>query len=52
MIPGIDDRVYRKRAQAQFEGVIDKYPLRTFGHPPVEDIFSSSYRVVGRHAKD
>ncbi|MDK1490755.1 amidohydrolase family protein [Sinorhizobium sp. 7-81] len=48
VIPGVDDRAYRQRAQMQFEGVIAKYPLRTFGHPPVEEIFSPSYRIVGR----
>jgi cytosine/adenosine deaminase-related metal-dependent hydrolase len=47
-IPGVDDRAYRKRAQEQFEGVVAKYPLRTFGHPPVEEIFSSSYCTVDR----
>ncbi|MDK1389226.1 amidohydrolase family protein [Sinorhizobium sp. 8-89] len=48
VIPGVDDRAYRQRAQMQFEGVIAKYPLRTFGHPPVEEIFSHSYRIVDR----
>ncbi|NRP69622.1 8-oxoguanine deaminase [Ensifer psoraleae] len=48
VIPGVDDRAYRQRAQMQFEGVIAKYPLRTFGHPPVEEIFSPSYRIVDR----
>jgi len=44
VIPGIDDRAYRRQAQAQFDGVVAKYPMRTLGHPPVEEIFSSSYR--------
>ncbi|MCV9962012.1 amidohydrolase family protein [Pararhizobium sp. BT-229] len=48
VIPGVNDRAYRQRAQEQFEGVVAKYPLRTFGHPPVEEIFSSSYRLVDR----
>jgi len=43
VIPGVDDREYRRRAQAQFDGLIAKYPLRTLGHPPVSEIFSSSY---------
>ncbi|URK89066.1 amidohydrolase family protein (plasmid) [Rhizobium sp. RCAM05350] len=46
VIPGVDDRAYRQRAQKQFEGVVAKYPLRTFDHPPVEEIFSSSYRRI------
>ena len=43
MIPGFADADYA-RAQAQFDGLIAKYPDRTTGHPPVTDIFSSSYR--------
>jgi cytosine/adenosine deaminase-related metal-dependent hydrolase len=46
IIPGIDDREYRRQAQAQFDGVVSKYPLRTFGHPSVEQIFPPSYPVV------
>lgn len=32
-----------RRAQAQFDGLIARYPERTFGHPPLGEIFSSSY---------
>lgn len=46
VIPGVDARADRRRAQAQFDGVVAKYPLRTVGHPPVDEIFSSSYRRV------
>jgi len=46
VIPGVDDIEYRRSAQRQFDGVVEKYPLRTFGHPPVAEIFSSSYAVV------
>ena len=46
VIPGIHDRDYRRRAQRQFDGMVEKYPQRTLGHPPVEEIFSSSYPVV------
>jgi cytosine/adenosine deaminase-related metal-dependent hydrolase len=45
VIPGIDDREYRRKAQKQFDGVVAKYPLRTFGHPPVDRIFPSSYPI-------
>ena len=48
VIPGVDDREWRRRAQSQFDGVVSKYPLRTFEHPPVEEIFQSSYPVVCR----
>lgn len=46
IIPGIDDRADRKRSQAQFDGLVAKYPMRTLGHPPVGEIFSSSYRRI------
>ncbi len=29
----------REQAQRQFDGLVAKYPERTFRHPPVEDIF-------------
>lgn len=43
VIPGVDDCVWRQRAQQQFDGLVAKYPMRTLGHPPVDEIFSSSY---------
>jgi len=45
VIPGIDEAADTARAQAQFEGVMARYPERTFGHPPASEIFSSSYPV-------
>ncbi|MDX8444422.1 amidohydrolase family protein [Mesorhizobium captivum] len=45
-IPGIDHAADAVRAQRQFEGLMKKYPQRTFGHPPASEIFSSAYRVV------
>lgn len=44
-IPGIDEAKDKARTQAQFEGVMARYPERTFGHPPASEIFSSSYPV-------
>jgi len=44
-IPGVDLAAWAARAQAQFDGLIAKYPLRTVNHPPVEDIFLPSYRT-------
>jgi len=43
VIPGIDEADYHRRAQRQFDGLVAKYPLRTFNHPPVEGIFPPSY---------
>lgn len=45
-VPGIDEQAMHRQAQAQFGKVMSLYPLRTYGHPPVEEIFSSSYPVV------
>ncbi|WP_276617450.1 amidohydrolase family protein [Qingshengfaniella alkalisoli] len=42
-IPGIDEVADAARAQAQFDGLIAKYPERTVGHPPLRDIFTPSY---------
>ncbi|MCP5154194.1 MAG: amidohydrolase family protein [Ectothiorhodospiraceae bacterium] len=46
-IAGFDDETDWPRAQAQFDGLIARYPERTHGHPPVEEIFSSSYPLRG-----
>jgi len=42
-IPGFDVAEEGARAQAQFDGLIARYPQRTWGHPPVEEIFPPSY---------
>jgi cytosine/adenosine deaminase-related metal-dependent hydrolase len=47
-IPGLDMRAASERAQAQFAGLIARYPERTWGHPPVSEIFSASYPVRKR----
>ncbi|WP_426956694.1 amidohydrolase family protein [Muricoccus radiodurans] len=44
-IPGVDWDAWGARAQAQFDRMVALYPQRTFGHPPVEEIFSSAYPV-------
>ena len=44
-IPGLDMDAATLRAQAQFEGLMSRYPERTFGHPPLGDILSTSYPV-------
>jgi cytosine/adenosine deaminase-related metal-dependent hydrolase len=47
-IPGVDAHADRARAQAQFDRLVAQYPRRTFGHPPVEEIFPPSYRRIPR----
>ncbi|KIQ00364.1 N-ethylammeline chlorohydrolase [Agrobacterium tumefaciens] len=42
-VAGIDLAAARGQAQQQFDRLIERYPERTFGHPPVEDIFPPSY---------
>ncbi|MBJ2150260.1 amidohydrolase family protein [Paracoccus sp. IB05] len=42
-LPGVDLAEWGRRAQAQFDGLIAKYPLRTLNHPPVSEIFAPSY---------
>lgn len=45
IIPGQDEAADKARAQAQFEGLMRQYPVRTLDHPPTTEIFSSSYPV-------
>ncbi|SIR08295.1 amidohydrolase family protein [Bosea sp. TND4EK4] len=45
VIPGIDEAADNARAQRQFEGLMARYPQRTHNHPPVSEIFSSSYPI-------
>lgn len=49
-LPGVDLEAWHARAQAQFDGLIAKYPLRTLHHPPVEQIFAPSYRMLDGEA--
>jgi cytosine/adenosine deaminase-related metal-dependent hydrolase len=43
VIPGVDWAAMQAQAQAQFEGVVAKYPERTWAHPAVAEIFPPSY---------
>ena len=45
IISGVDEAVDNARAQSQFERLMALYPERTHGHPPVSDIFASSYPI-------
>lgn len=47
-IPGMDFDADVRRAQRQFEGLMARYPDRTYGHPPTSEIFSSAYPVIAR----
>jgi hypothetical protein len=42
-VAGLDMAAARRRAQAQFDGLVLKYPDRTWGHPAVERIFPPTY---------
>jgi hypothetical protein len=42
-VAGLDMAAARARAQAQFDGLVAKYPERTWGHPPVGEIFPPTY---------
>lgn len=48
VIPGVDEAADNARAQTQFEGVMARYPQRSFGHPPTSEMFSSSYPIEHR----
>lgn len=42
-VAGIDMTSARDRAQAQFDRMVSLYPLRTWGHPSLREIFPHSY---------
>lgn len=44
-VAGIDMRAARAQAQEQFDGLIAKYPERSWEHRPVSEIFPPSYPV-------
>lgn len=46
-VAGIDMQAARRQAQQQFDGLVAKYPERSWGHPPVSDIFPPSYPIEG-----
>jgi cytosine/adenosine deaminase-related metal-dependent hydrolase len=45
-IAGFDLNAAHAQAQMQFNGLVCRYPERTWTHPPVETIFSSAYQVI------
>ena len=46
IIPGVDEGDFTDRAQAQFDRLVACYPDRTWNHPSVDAIFSSSYPIA------
>jgi cytosine/adenosine deaminase-related metal-dependent hydrolase len=50
VISGFDAKATDNRAQEQFDRLVARYPERTWKHPPLERIFSSSYPRVPRPA--
>ena len=46
VIPGVDEATDTARALALLERLMSQFPRRTHGHPPVEEIFSSSYPLT------
>lgn len=42
-VAGIDIAAAQTRAQAQFDGLVAKYPERSWNHPPLADLFPASY---------
>ncbi len=44
-VAGIDMEKARVQAQAQYDGLIAKYPERSWNSPPVSEIFSPSYPI-------
>lgn len=45
-VAGLDMDAARARAQAQFDRLLARYPERTWGHPPVAEIFPPSYPLM------
>ncbi len=44
-VAGIDMAAARRQAQAQYDRLIAKYPERSWGNPPVAEIFPPSYPI-------
>lgn len=52
IIPDVDEGTWTVRAQRQFDGLVDRYPDRTWQHPPLTTIFPPSYPVIARDADE
>ncbi|WP_075654229.1 amidohydrolase family protein [Pseudochrobactrum sp. B5] len=51
-VAGIDMQAARAQAQAQYDGLIAKYPERSYNNPPVSEIFPPSYPLAGKHGEE
>ncbi|WP_226781648.1 amidohydrolase family protein [Oceaniglobus trochenteri] len=45
-VAGLDLEKAQSRAQAQYDGVVAKYPERSWGHPPLAEIFPPSFPMA------
>lgn len=45
-VAGLDMESARRRAQAQFDSLLQKYPERSWGHPALEDMFPPTYPLM------
>lgn len=45
-LPGFDMDAAHAQAQSQFARLVSRYPERTWRHPPLEDMFASSYPAI------
>lgn len=50
-LPGVSLDEWSVRVQAQFKGLMAKYPLRALTRPPVEEIFVPGYRFLDDGAR-
>ncbi|WP_269933027.1 amidohydrolase family protein [Aminobacter sp. HY435] len=49
-VANLDMRAARERAQRQFDGLVAKYPDRSWQHRPVSELFSPSYPLLAEGA--
>ncbi|MDT1060776.1 chlorohydrolase family protein [Paracoccus sp. CPCC 101403] len=45
-VAGMDMAAARAQAQAQFEGLVAKYPDRSWKHPPVDQLFRPAFPIL------
>ncbi|MFD2740397.1 amidohydrolase family protein [Sulfitobacter aestuarii] len=45
-VAGIDMAATREQVQRQFDGLVARYPERTLGHPPVQEIFPPTFPLM------
>ncbi|CAN5773190.1 hypothetical protein BH23PSE1_BH23PSE1_00720 [soil metagenome] len=50
VLAGIALAAARAQAQIRFEALVAQYPQRTWGHPPVSDIFPPSYPAINQES--